>query len=152
VGIPLSGERLPELRRMAREIIVAIAAAPPAAARPESPPIALNGVVFTGPPQHPDAHLRAVTVTEGGAVNRSPGGTAMTAVMSVLDAMGLLPDDRPFVQEGLIGSVFHGRVLSRTMVGVLPAIVAEVEGRAWITGEHTLLTQDDDPFREGFTI
>ena len=88
----------------------------------------------------------------GRVVNRSPSGTGMSAVMSVLDAMGLLPQDRPFVQEGLVGSLFRGRVLARTQVGALPAISTEIEGTAWITGEHTFVVDDDDPFREGFTL
>ena len=152
VGIPLTGDRLPELRRIACDIIDAVDASPGVESMPEPPRIVLNGVVFTGPPEHPDSHLRAVTVMDGGAVDRSPGGTGMTAVMSVLDAMGLLPDDGPFVQEGLTGSLFEGRVISRTIAGGRPAIIAEIEGRAWITGEHTFLVHDDDPFREGFTI
>ena len=152
VGIPLTGDRLPELRRIAGDIIEAVDTSPGAESLPESAAVVVSGVVFTGPPQHPDSHLRAVTVMSGGAVDRSPGGTGMTAVMSVLDAMGLLPDDRPFVQEGLAGSLFAGRVTSRTIVGARPAIVSEIEGRAWITGEHTFIVQDDDPFREGFTL
>jgi proline racemase len=76
----------------------------------------------------------------------------MSAVMSVLDAMGLLPDDRPFVQEGLVGSLFRGRVIARTAVGVLPAISTEIEGSAWITGEHTFVVSDEDPFRDGFMV
>ena len=69
--------------------------------------------------------------------------------MAVLDAMGLLPEDRPFVHEGLLGTLFRGRALRRTIVGDIPAMVAEIEGTAWITGEHTFLLDDDDPFREG---
>jgi proline racemase len=51
------------------------------------------GVVFTGPPRDPESHLRAVSVSGAGAVNWSPGGTAMSAIMSVLDAMQLLPEE-----------------------------------------------------------
>jgi proline racemase len=37
-------------------------------------------------------------------------------------------------------------------VGERPAVVTEIEGSAWITGEHTFLLDEDDPFREGLTI
>ena len=57
--------------------------------------------------------------------------------MAVVDAMGLLGADRPFVHESLIGTRFSGRVASRTQVGECQAIVPEIEGSAWITGEHT---------------
>ena len=73
----------------------------------------------------------------------------MPAVMSVLDAMGLLPEEGTFVQEGLAGSVFRGRAVARSTVGELPALIAEIEGAAWITGEHTFHADEDDPFREG---
>jgi trans-L-3-hydroxyproline dehydratase len=34
----------------------------------------------------------------------------------------------------------------------MPAIVPEIEGSAWITGEHAFLVDDDDPLREGFAV
>ena len=82
------------------------------------------------------------------AVDRSPGGTGTSAVMAVLDAMGLLPDGQPFVHESLSGALFRGRPLHRTVVNDIPALVTEVEGSAWITGEHTFLLDDDDPHRD----
>ena len=72
--------------------------------------------------------------------------------MAVLDAMGLLPAGEAFVHESLIGTLFRGRITRRTQVGDLPAIVPEIEGSAWITGEHTFHVNEDDPLREGFRI
>jgi len=66
--------------------------------------------------------------------------------------MGLLAADRPFVHESLIGTRFAGRVRSRTVVGEHQAVVPEIEGSAWITGEHTFLVDDDDPLKEGFRL
>jgi proline racemase len=40
----------------------------------------------------------------------------------------------------------------RTMIGEWSALVAEIEGSAWITGEHTFLIDEDDPFREGISF
>jgi proline racemase len=70
--------------------------------------------------------------------------------MAVLDAMGLLGGDRPFVHEGIAGTRMLGRVAGRTAVGGLDAIVPEIQGSAWITGEHTFVAAPDDPFAEGF--
>jgi proline racemase len=36
-------------------------------------------------------------------------------------------------------------------VGETPAIQTEIEGSAWITGEHTFVIDDEDPFREGMS-
>lgn len=148
VGVPLTVERLPELRRLAVDLTRAVNGSLEVL-HPVAPVSGVAGIVFTGPPQDPESHLRAVTITGGGAVNWSPGGTGMAAVMSVLDAMELLPEGASFVQEGLSGAVFHGESLARTTVGDVPAIVTTITGSAWITGEQVLHLDDDDPFREG---
>src|SRR5436190_409686 len=98
------------------------------------------------------ADLRNVTVFADAEVDRSPCGTGTAAVMAVVDAMGLLADAQPFVHESLIGTRFNGRVTARTTVGEYPAIVPEIEGSAWITGEHTFIVDDADPLKEGFRV
>src|SRR5262249_25639803 len=100
----------------------------------------------------PAADLRNVTVFADAEVDRSPCGTGTAAVMAVLDAMGLLGAERPFVHESLIGTTFKGRVASRTLVGDHEAIIPELEGSAWIPGEHLFAIDDADPLKEGFRI
>jgi proline racemase len=112
----------------------------------------IYGTIFTGPASDADADLRNVTIFADAEVDRSPCGTGTAAVMAVLDAMGLLGDERPFVHESLIGTRFSGRLASRTAVGEYHGIVPEIEGSAWITGEHTFIVHDDDPLKEGFRI
>ena len=152
VGLSLDRARVPELRRAGIEIAAAIEAAR-TIAHPLEPALSgIQGVVFTAPPTDPRADLRNVAVIVDGCVDRSPSGSATAAVMAVLDAMGLLADDTPFVHESLIGTTFSGRCAGRTMVGELPAITVEIEGEAWITGEHTFLIDERDPLREGFRV
>ena len=110
---------------------------------------AVDGAIFTGPPHDAGADLRDAVVFADGALDRSPGGTATSAVMAVIDAMGLLGEQRPFVHESIIGTRFTGRVTGRTAVGEHPAIVTEIEGSAWITGEHTFIVDERDPLRNG---
>ena len=109
-------------------------------------------MIITGPPQDPEAQLRNDTVGSGGSIDLSASGTGTSAVMAVLDAMGLLPEGQPFVHEGLSGSLLRGRVTARSQVGDTPAVITEIEGSAWITGEHTFLLDEDDPFREGWSL
>ena len=112
----------------------------------------IYGTIFTGVPESPEADLRNVTVFADAQVDRSPCGTGTSAVMAVLDAMGVLAADRPFTHESLVGTRFRGRVVERTEVADHPAIVPEIEGSAWITGEHTFLIDDDDPLKTGFLL
>ena len=151
-GVPLDVARAADLRRAGMEIRDAVNAAGPLH-HPTEPAVAgLAGVIFTGPPVDPEAHLRNVTVTAGGIIHRSPSGTGTAAVMAVLDAMGLLPEGEPFVHERITGAIFRGRTAQRTAVGDYAAIIAAIEGSAWITGEHTFVVDDDDPFRDGFHL
>jgi proline racemase len=144
-GVPLDAARLPDLRRLGVEICRALNAS----VSPRHPVDAaandVAGVVFTGPAHDPEAHLRNVLVRSAGSVDLSASGTGTAAVMAVLDAMGLLPDGQPFVHEGLAGALLRGRVTGRTVVGDSPGLVIEVAGSSWITGEHTLFLDDDDP-------
>jgi proline racemase len=151
-GIPLTAARLPDLRRLGMEICRSIETASTVQHPADDSLRGVSGVIFTGPPNDPEAHLRNITITAAGAADRSPGGTGTSAVMAVLDAMGLLPDDQPFVHEGFTGSLFRGRAVRRTLVGDYPAVATEIEGTAWITGQHTFEIDDDDPLREGIEI
>ena len=107
----------------------------------------IDGTIFTGPPHDDGADLRNVAVFGDAEVDRSPCGTGTCAVMAVVDAMGLLDEGKPFVHESAIGTRLTGRLTGRTVVGDYPAIVPEIEGCAWITGEHTFVIDPRDPLK-----
>jgi proline racemase len=151
IGVPLEASTLPELRRLAVRISEAVNATGVATHPGGRAASGVAGVVFTGPPRDPEAHLRNVTISSSGAVDRSASVTGTGAVMAVLDAMGLL-QDAPFVHESLIGTLHRGRVVHRTQVGETPAIVPEIEATAWVTGEHTFYVDEDDPLKDGFSV
>lgn len=152
VGLPLAARALPDLRRAGMEVKQQVEAA----FRVEHPEEAglkgIYGTIFTGPAEAAGADLKNVTVFADAEVDRSPCGTGTCAVMAVLDAMGLLPPDHPFTHEGIVGTTFEGRVVGRRMVAGLPAILPEIRGSAWITGEHTFIVQDDDVLKRGFRL
>jgi trans-L-3-hydroxyproline dehydratase len=151
-GLAIDAAHLPELRRVGMEIKHAIEATHSVVHPLDAGLRGIYGTIFTGPPSSDAADLRNVTIFADAEVDRSPCGTGTAAVMAVVDAMGLLADDRPFVHESLIGTRFFGRVAGRTGVGDHDAIVPEIEGSAWITGEHTFLIDDTDPLKDGFRI
>ena len=152
-GLSIDVAKLPELKRMgmaiAREVERVLKVV-----HPSEPGLAgIYGTIFTAPAQAAGAHLRNVTVFADAEVDRSPCGSGTAAVMAVLDEMGVLSaGGGTFVHESLIGTCFTGRVSSRTRVGDYPAIVPEIAGSAWITGEHTFLVDGDDPLRAGFRL
>ena len=152
VGLPLDAAHLPELRRAGAQIARAIDGAHTISHPLESELTGISGTIFTAPAHDAHADLRNVTVFADMQIDRSPCATGTAAVMAVLDAMGLLDSDRTFVHESLIGTRLTGKLVGRTQVADFPAVVAELEGSAWITGEHTFLIDDDDPLRSGFRV
>ena len=151
-GLAVERSRLGELRRLGMEIKRQIERLRQVS-HPEDPGLqGIYGTIFTAPAQHPDAHLRNVTIFADAEVDRSPCGTGTAAVMAVLSEMGVLTEDAPFVHESIVGTLFVGRIAGRRPVGDRPAIVAEIQGSAWITGEHTFLIDAEDPLRAGFRL
>jgi proline racemase len=148
-GLAIDMAHAPELRRAGVAIRDAVERAV-TIAHPAHGAGALDGTIFTGPPHDTGADLRNAIVFADGAVDRSPGGTGTSAVMAVVDAMGLIAEDGLFVHESLLGTRFAGRVTGRTAVGDSPAIVTDIEGSAWVTGEHTFVLDDRDPLKYGF--
>ena len=151
-GVPVRPERITDLRQTGMAIKHAIEASHDVVHPLEAGLQGIYGTIFTAPADAAGADLRNVTVFAEGEIDRSPCGTGTCAVLSVLDAMGIVEDGRPFVHESIVGSTFSARVMSRTTVGEFPAIVPELTGSAWITGEHTFIVQDDDPLGKGFRL
>jgi len=151
-GVPVFPERLTELRQLGMAIKHAVEAQL-TVVHPTEPGLhGIYGTIFTGPASTDAAHLRNVTIFAEGEVDRSPCGTGTCAVLAVLDAMGIVQPGDPFVHESIIGTTFSAKVVDRTTVGDLVAIVPELTGSAWITGEHTFIVDDEDPLRRGFRI
>ena len=151
-GVPIDPAHLPELRTLGMTIAREVEKLR-RVVHPNDPGLeGIYGTIFTAPAHLPDAHLRNVTIFADAEVDRSPCGTGTAAVMAVLNDMGLLLDDVPFVHESIVGTTFRGRVVDRVEVGERAAIVPEIEGSAWITGEHTFLIDGDDPLKAGFRL
>ncbi len=119
---------------------------------------------LVGPPSGPHADQRnAVVVSIGsldwdrpdtwtGALDRSPCGTGTCARMAALHARGELPLGRDFRNEGVLGTVFTGRLVAETEVAGRPAVVPTISGRAFITGFARYVLDPEDPFPEGYTV
>ncbi len=119
---------------------------------------------LTAPPLGDQADGRnAVVVSTGqldwnrpatwkGSIDRSPCGTGTSARMAVLHAKGQLPLHQDFRHEGILGTVFTGRLVEELPLADRLAVVPTISGRAWITGFSNYVVDHDDPFPEGFTV
>ena len=87
-----------------------------------------------------------------GVIDRSPCGTGTCAKMAVLHAKGQLAVGEDFRHEGILGTVFTGRLIEETRVGERTAVVPTITGTAWITGFASYVVDPTDPFPEGYTV
>ena len=147
------------------EMIKAAAAEQLPVVHPEQPGFAgITIAELTGPSHDRANHGRnVVTVSTGaldwskpstwtGAIDRSPCGTGTCARMAVLHARGELSLNTDFRHEGILGTVFTGRLAEETRVGGRPAVVPTITGSAWITGFATYVVDPEDPYPDGFTV
>jgi proline racemase len=163
-GLRLTPDEGRDLVRIG-EMIKAAARAQLPVRHPENPEIAgITIAQLSGPAAAPDNHRRnAVVVSTGtldwnrpstwtGVLDRSPCGTGTCAKMAALHARGALRVGDEFRHEGVLGTVFTGRLLEETAVGPYPAVIPEIAGRAWITGFAHYVVDAEDPFPDGFKV
>lgn len=101
----------------------------------------IDHIELFGPPTHPDAQSRNFVLCPGKAYDRSPCGTGTSAKLACLYADGKLREGETWVQESIIGSLFSGSVQS-----VGEELLPTIRGRAFVTGDTTLILNPDDPF------
>ena len=163
-GLRLTPDEGRDITRIS-EMIKAAAQEQLPVAHPENPAITGPTIAqLSGPPARPEAHRKnAVTVSTGkldwnrpatwtGALDRSPCGTGTCAKMAVLHAKGQLGLNEDFCHEGILGTLFTGRLVEETQVGPYRAVVPTLSGTAWITGIAQDVLDPDDPFPNGFTV
>jgi proline racemase len=165
---PLGVRLVPEEGRVivrVSEMIKAAAREQLPVVHPEQPGFAgVTIAQLSGPALDGANHRRnVVTVSTGafdwdrpatwtGVIDRSPCGTGTCAKMATLYAKGALGLHQDFRHEGILGTVFTGRLVEETAVGSYTAVIPTLSGQAWITGLSTYSLDPGDPFPEGFTV
>lgn len=104
----------------------------------------IDHVELFGPSTTPGVNGRNFVLCPGKAYDRSPCGTGTSAKLACLFADGKLKPGEIWRQESIVGSLFEGSI---EPVG--ESVVPTITGRAYITGEATLILDPDDPFVHG---
>jgi proline racemase len=153
-GLSVTPERLGELIALGREVKHALDAGEharhPAGAR-------LSGIYGTilfedlgggagGP------HQRNVTIFADGEVDRSPCGSGTSARLALLADEGRMDGSAVLRHGSIVGTEFLGRVTEAVEADGRAALVTEVEGSAFRTGEHRFSLDARDPLASGFVL
>ena len=106
-----------------------------------------NAVVVSAGPLDPTRSEAA-----SGALDRSPCGTGTCAKMAALFARNELAVGDTFRHEGILGTVFEGRITNTEAVGPYMGIQSSLSGQGWITGKADFVLDPSDPFPEGYRV
>ena len=110
------------------------------------------GVIFWQEEGENPFTQRNVTVFADGEVDRSPCGSGTSARLALLDRSSRLPRGAELRHRSIVDTEFRARVVGDAEVAGLPAVMTEVEGSAYRTGEHVFTLDPADPLAEGFLL
>ncbi len=152
LNLTLEPQHAPRLQTLGHAIKQAIMAERPIV-HPTEPDLGfLYGTIFVAPAQTREGSVRQVCIFANGALDRSPTGTGVSAHLALLHARGTLRTGESLRFESILGTQFRGTIIEETQLGPLPAIIPEVEGRAYLTGRHEFVLDPDDPLFHGFLL
>jgi proline racemase len=139
LGLEVVPERLTELIAAGRAVKGALAGTHAARHPTDERLSGIYGTILYD--ELEEGHQRNVTVFADGEVDRSPCGSGTSARLALLDR------DLPR-HESIVGTTFVGRIVERTVEGV----VTEIEGTSYRTGEHRFVLDPRDELGTGFVL
>ena len=110
------------------------------------------GVIFWQEEGDDPLTQRNVTVFADGEVDRSPCGSGTSARLALLDRSGRLGRGQDLLHLSIVSTAFTARVVGDDEVAGIPAVITEVEGSAFRSGEHAFTLDPDDPLGDGFLL
>jgi 4-hydroxyproline epimerase len=106
----------------------------------------VDHIELYGPSRIPKVDSKNFVLCPGKAYDRSPCGTGTSAKLACLYADGKLKAGEVWRLEGIVGTIFEGRV--RVDNGF---VVPTINGSAYITADSNILLDPRDPFRFGIS-
>jgi proline racemase len=155
LGLTITPSRAGEIIAAGREVKWALDASP-LAQHPSDP--RLSGVYGTivhedlGQDEAGRLHQRNATVFADGELDRSPCGSGTCARVAALTARGALGIGDTLVHDSIVGSRFLARAVQRVQAEGREAVVPEVAGMAYRTGESVFTVDPRDPLVPGFVL
>jgi proline racemase len=87
-----------------------------------------------------------------GQVDRSPCGSGTCSRVAALAAAGRLEPGQTLVHDSIVGTRFHARIVEELDADGHAAVIPEVAGMAYLTGEHRFAVDPADALGTGFVL
>jgi proline racemase len=155
IGLTVTPDRYAELIAVGREIKWLLNDADVARHPTDDSLSGIYGTIIVeelGTDDAGNPHERNVAIFADGEVDRSPCGSGTAARVALLASSGRLGPDKELVNDSIVGTRFRARISTSVTVDGREAVVPEVTGMAYRTGEHTFVLDPDDPLGEGFVL
>ncbi|PKP35534.1 MAG: proline racemase [Bacteroidetes bacterium HGW-Bacteroidetes-17] len=110
----------------------------------------LYGTIFTGKANDSKNHSRNVCVFAEGEVDRSPTGTGVSARAAIHYFRKEIGIGESIRIESILDTCFEVKVVEEVGFGGHHAVIPEVIGNAYITGQHKFYFDPEDPLVKGF--
>ena len=110
----------------------------------------LYGTIFIGKAHDKKHHSRNVCIFADGEVDRSATGSGVSARAALHYAKGELEPGRKITIESILGTTMDVQILRTEQYGPHQAVIPEVSGKAYFTGENEFWFDPDDPLNKGF--
>ena len=155
IGLTVTPDRYAELIAIGREIKWRLNEADVARHATDDRLSGIYGTIIVedlGPDDAGNPRERNVAIFADGEVDRSPCGSGTAARIAVLAASGRLGSGQELVNESIVGTSFRARIVAEVTADGRPAVIPEVSGMAYRTGEHNFELDPDDPIGLGFVL
>lgn len=110
----------------------------------------LYGTIFTGKPKNQDHHSRNICIFAEGEVDRSATGSGVSARAALHFAKNEMSMGEKYTIESILGTTMDVRIVKTTKYGPYDAVIPEVSGTAYITGQNEFYFDPNDPLKNGF--
>ena len=154
LGLRVEPSALPALIDLQRQLRPALEAAVDVR-HPTDPELhGIYGVIFWEPSEGEDGAIgqRNVTVFADGEVDRSPCGSGTSARLAIMHARGEIAVGQRLRHRSIVDSAFDAWVTATDEIAGSPAVITEVEGSAFRTGEHRFELDPRDGIGTGFLL
>ena len=91
-----------------------------------------------------------VCVFADGEVDRCPTGSGVSGRKAIHKTRSEINYGQSMKIRSIVNSEFTGSIVKEIDYGPYEAVIPQVEGTAYITGQHTFIIDPDDPLKEGF--
>jgi len=110
----------------------------------------LYGTIIIGEPLNKNNHSRNVCIFAEGEVDRSPTGSGVSARAAIHYSRGEIEKNQPITIESLLDTLMTVKVVDEEKYGPYDAVIPEVSGTAFFTGQNKFYFDPEDFLNKGF--